>query len=392
MIPEAGNGKGADMYRTGLAVLLALAFSGCMDAADVFIEENPPDVVINQVCPCVAGSGSHDVYITEEVYETVYVTEEDTTPDVVQEFYGDASSLPVLLLSGTGDPMPKKITDPLIAVATTVNPADRFYLEQGGASKSLAASILPLPTNSIGGLITSNDVSDLDHDIAISPGVARGLADDANLRLASILTKQIDVAWAVGDDAGGIDTGSVAADTLYAIWLIKRSDTGVVDALFSLSFTAPTMPADYDKKRLIAAVVTDGSANIIAYIQSGDEFTLLSNVGVVTDSTLTTGVFETATIPAPPLSMLKIFGQLNNPSTTGNAGSLRIQVQGGSDTTADDVWMKVETSGTFDNMIRKGEVMIDANRQLEYRADFTDGSPTIEIELAGWTMLTRREP
>ena len=380
------------MYRTGLAVLLALAFSGCMDAADVFIEENPPDVVINQVCPCVAGSGSHDVYITEEVYETVYVTEEDTTPDVVQEFYGDASSLPVLLLSGTGDPMPKKITDPLIAVATTVNPADRFYLEQGGASKSLAASILPLPTNSIGGLITSNDVSDLDHDIAISPGVARGLADDANLRLASILTKQIDVAWAVGDDAGGIDTGSVAADTLYAIWLIKRSDTGVVDALFSLSFTAPTMPADYDKKRLIAAVVTDGSANIIAYIQSGDEFTLLSNVGVVTDSTLTTGVFETATIPAPPLSMLKIFGQLNNPSTTGNAGSLRIQVQGGSDTTADDVWMKVETSGTFDNMIRKGEVMIDANRQLEYRADFTDGSPTIEIELAGWTMLTRREP
>ena len=40
----------------------------------------------------------------------------------------------------------------------------------------------------------------------------------------------------------------MANDTWYHVWLIKRADTGVVDALFSLSATAPTMPANYTRQ------------------------------------------------------------------------------------------------------------------------------------------------
>jgi hypothetical protein len=64
------------------------------------------------------------------------------------------------------------------------------------------------------------------------------------------LTKQTNVAWAVGTNAGMLDTGSVGNSDYY-IWAITRSDTGVVDYLSSLSSTAPSMPASYDFKKLI---------------------------------------------------------------------------------------------------------------------------------------------
>jgi hypothetical protein len=66
-------------------------------------------------------------------------------------------------------------------------------------------------------------------------------------------TKKLNTAWAVGSGNGGLDTGAVGNSDYY-LWAIVRSDTGVVDYLFSLSSTAPTMPANYDFKRLIGWV------------------------------------------------------------------------------------------------------------------------------------------
>lgn len=107
--------------------------------------------------------------------------------------------------------------------------------------------------------------ADTDHDTTISVGECMDATNAQNMILSSALTKQIDANWTVGTNAGGLDTGAVGNTTWYYIWLIKRSDTGVVDALYSASASAPTMPANYDYKRLIGAVLTDGSANILAY-------------------------------------------------------------------------------------------------------------------------------
>lgn len=125
------------------------------------------------------------------------------------------------------------------------------------------------------GLTTSNG-TDTAHDIDIAIGQASSddalSADIVTMNLSTAITKQIDAAWAVGTGAGGMDAGTVAVDTWYHIFLIMRTDTGIVDALFSTSATSPTMPSGYDKKRRIGSVFTDGSANIIAYTQRGDEF------------------------------------------------------------------------------------------------------------------------
>jgi hypothetical protein len=135
-----------------------------------------------------------------------------------------------------------------------------------------SSTATPLPRGYIDGLILSNNSTDAEHDIDISAGKARDEDDEANLTLAATLTKAIDSAWAVGDGNGGLDTGTVTTASWYHIFLIRRSDTGVVDALFSTSATAPTMPTNYDQQRRIGAVLTDGSSNIIAFVQLGDEF------------------------------------------------------------------------------------------------------------------------
>lgn len=134
------------------------------------------------------------------------------------------------------------------------------------------------------GLILSNNASDPTNDIDIAAGEA---ADDSAtpwcMVLASTLTKRLDAAWAVGSGNGGLDTGSIG-DNTYHVWLIQRSDTGVVDALFSLSATAPTMPANYDRKRLIMSVIRS-SGSLLGFTQIGSRV-LLSAPFIIRTSTV----------------------------------------------------------------------------------------------------------
>lgn len=165
-----------------------------------------------------------------------------------------------------------------------------------------------LSLNHIAGLILSNG-TDTDHDIDVTTGECRDAADTEDMVLASAITKQIDAAWSVGDDAGGLDTGTVTIDECYAVWLIKRTDTDVVDVLFSLSFTAPTMPTNYDKKRLIGFISTDSSSNILKFTQMDNVFqfanhNIFYNTGGIVDSTPTT----VTTNILPPDSLCSIHG------------------------------------------------------------------------------------
>jgi hypothetical protein len=79
-------------------------------------------------------------------------------------------------------------------------------------------------------------------------------------------------AWAVGSGNGSLDTGTIANNTWYHVFLIERTDTGVVDVLISLSATAPTLPTSYTKQRRIGSMKTDGSARWTSFVQVGDEF------------------------------------------------------------------------------------------------------------------------
>lgn len=114
----------------------------------------------------------------------------------------------------------------------------------------------------IHGLTYANNAGDATNDLDVSAGGCMD-ATGAYWITVAALTKQSDVAWAVGTAAGGLDTGTVGNSDYY-IWAIARSDTGVTDVLFSLSSTSPTMPANYDFKRLVGWFKRTGGA-IVAF-------------------------------------------------------------------------------------------------------------------------------
>lgn len=101
--------------------------------------------------------------------------------------------------------------------------------------------------------------------ISIQPGVC---ASDTGITV-------IESPSAIGIDltttgAQGLDTGTIAANTSYYIWLLK-GESGVT-AVASDSATNPIPPSGYeDHKRRIGSFMTDSSANVLSGFTVGDE-------------------------------------------------------------------------------------------------------------------------
>lgn len=96
-------------------------------------------------------------------------------------------------------------------------------------------------------------------------------SDDENeydLYLLQDLSKDITATWSEGKGFGCLDTGSLADDTQYYIFLIYNFVTGAIDVLLSTSATAPTMPTGYTHKRLIGYLYSadySGSGEIFVW-------------------------------------------------------------------------------------------------------------------------------
>lgn len=202
-----------------------------------------------------------------------------------------------------------------VIYATAANAVARLAKGADGEALMLNSGISAygMPAKYLSGYTLSNSVGDPTNDIDIAAGVAAPDGAFGAITLASALTKQLDVNWAVGSNQGGLDTGAIA-NAVYHVFAIKRPDTGVVDALFSLSATAPTMPTNYTLKRRLGSILRIGAA-IKPFIQSGDDFLWLAPVvdvdatnpgnsavtrtltvptGVVVDANLQVGIYSTS--------------------------------------------------------------------------------------------------
>ena len=107
--------------------------------------------------------------------------------------------------------------------------------------------------------ITISNGTDTDHNIDFTAGNFN-FDDGSGQGIMGAETGEIDALFGVGN--GMLDVGVVAIDSTYHLFAITNLTTGISKPLASLSPTAPTMPVGYTKKRKIASLVTDGSANI----------------------------------------------------------------------------------------------------------------------------------
>ena len=77
--------------------------------------------------------------------------------------------------------------------------------------------------------------------------------------------------------ANGLDTGAEAANTIYYVWVIRKSSDGTVAALFSTASAigSITFPSGYDQAALVSAVGNNNSSDFIDFTQTGNyyEFT-----------------------------------------------------------------------------------------------------------------------
>lgn len=179
------------------------------------------------------------------------------------------------------------------AISGPIQSAAGRGIAVSGQTVSLDTTFLP---GFIGGLALSNNVSDATNDIDVATGAAVDSTNAYFMKLGTAITKRLDAAWAVGTNQGGLDTGSIA-DGVYHVWLIARSDTGVVDVLFSTSVSAPTMPTNYNYKRRIGSIIR-ASAAIKAFTQTGDIFMWGAPVADVAVSNLsTTSTLYALTVP-----------------------------------------------------------------------------------------------
>ena len=133
-----------------------------------------------------------------------------------------------------------------------------------GDLEGIDAALAGASIASISGLVVSN-AADADHDIDTGTGVAVSSESDI-LTLAVALIKQIDAAWAVGTNLGGLFTGAVAADTTYHFFLIEKDSDLSLDAGFDTDIGAANIPAGYTAFKRLTSVLTDGSSNIIPFV------------------------------------------------------------------------------------------------------------------------------
>ena len=111
--------------------------------------------------------------------------------------------------------------------------------------------------------------------ISFSAGRARDSSNTNSMQLVAPISKDLTAAWTAGDGNGGRDTGALVNGQTWHCHVILNTTSGVVDALFSQSATAPTLPAGYTKFRRVGSILLDAAATTISpFVQKGDDFML----------------------------------------------------------------------------------------------------------------------
>ena len=248
----------------------------------------------------------------------------------------------------------------------------------------------PLPRSYLAGFGIANNAGDATNDIDVAVGAARSAANDANIVLLAALTKQLDVAWAVGTNAGMLDAGAVGNNT-YHIFAIRRPDTGVVDILASLSATAPTMPANYTQKRRIGAILRESAANV-AFVQDGDYFRRKASVlDINVTNPGTAAVLRTLSVPTgSKLHAVVDVGADGNSS--GSTGPVYLSDPDANDEAGSNTAAPLNTVGdggsSGSNIM--GMVAIRTNTSAQIRSRNLGGAGNVILRIATLGWIDRR--
>lgn len=282
-----------------------------------------------------------------------------------------------------------KVADAINDGTTTVAPSqnavfDALALKAPLASPSFTGVVSgAMPRGHIWGLIMSN-AADTVNDITVSAGEARNEAHTGDMILASPITKRLDAGWAVGDAQGGLNTGAEANSTWYEVHLIKRSDTGVVDVMFTTTANRATLPANYDLQRRIGWIRNDGSGNILQFTQIDDHFTLTTPVNDLAITATTSAAAFAVT--APPNSIVRARVAITgNTNVNGAVVCVISEIVEGSVTPSGSTGIATVGAGDFAIVgACHIEMRVSATSTLEHDSSTATGNAEVDLSTFGW--------
>lgn len=227
--------------------------------------------------------------------------------------------------------------------------------------------------------------------ISIAVGDLQDVGNAGAIRLSAALTKNINAVWAVGSGNGGLAAALVlTASTFYHLFVIKRTDTGVVDAYFDTSISAANIPSPYTLYRRVSTHRTDANKLLLEYTQNGRFFVWKrpnANLGLDLNVTNPGTNLGTVTCTVPPDVPVMVMGQANLVRGAGNVVACfsdpsiyDTAVTG----TAPPLGQLANDTGAGANMC--GQVTIKSNtlKQINYRLSFSDANTILRLNTAGW--------
>lgn len=239
--------------------------------------------------------------------------------------------------------------------------------------------------------LNMSNAADTVNDITVAAGEATDETGEVVMVLPSAITKQLDANWAVGNNAGGLNTGAKANSTWYEVHLIMRQDTGVVDVMFSTTANRGTLPANYTHQRRIGWIQNNAAPTILQFTQNGDYVTLA--VPINDNSVTLTVTAAPITLTAPPGSIARF-----RATTTWNTSVNAALVVAFKEVDAEDGTAPNDTTGLgslgFADIAGGSaghfELRVNASSQIEHDADAATGSPTFDTSIFGWIDDRRR--
>jgi len=227
--------------------------------------------------------------------------------------------------------------------------------------------------------MTMTNGTDATNDINFAAGSCRDSTDAKNLTGSALAGKQLDVAWAVGANAGGRMSAAAIANTTYHCFAILKDSDLSVDYGFDVSATAPTMPSGYTYFRRIGSIIRAG-ATILAFSQVGDEFLLLVPVQDAGDVTWTTtaslvtlsvplGIQVGALVTAEYVVGATVYGLITSPDQTDTLPSITQHNMFG--------------TGTSTIALFHGIVRTNTSAQIRARTSASTGA-TGDVYTRGW--------
>ena len=220
--------------------------------------------------------------------------------------------------------------------------------------------------------------------MTIGSGTATDNGNAAYLYLSASINKTTS-AWAVGTGNGGIDTGTIANSTWYHFYAIRRPDTGVVDVIFSLSASSPTLPTNYTQYRRIGSALTNGSAQWVKFIQYGDKFIWdTSSLDIDVTNPGSSAVTRTLTVPTGVI--VTAIGEAYILNSASSDSLLISQLSITDSAASNTAWPLCTAASNGAGGVDVGYFECETNASAQVRSRMRIGTATTNLRIAttGW--------